>query len=130
MPEKWTGDLIGRMHNARVTRQDIATELGVSKAYVCMLLNGQRTSPTAKKRFTALCAHLNIVVVESRHKNTLGFVKNVKAKKVNRKSLTDNIDNAIMNSSVEKANKNPSSQVKPSAALTNCSDKQIVTQHS
>lgn len=50
MPEKWTGDLIGRMHNARVTRQDIATELGVSKAYVCMLLNGQRTSPTAKKR--------------------------------------------------------------------------------
>ena len=29
MPEKWTGDLIGRMHNARVTRQDIATELGV-----------------------------------------------------------------------------------------------------
>lgn len=50
MPEKWTGDLVGRMHNAQVKRVDIAKEMGVSKAYVTMLLNGQKKSPTAEKR--------------------------------------------------------------------------------
>lgn len=50
MPEKWTGVLIGKMHNARVTYEDIANELGVSKAYICMILNGARKPPKAKER--------------------------------------------------------------------------------
>lgn len=42
MPEKWTGRLIGNMHNERVTYEELGNELGVSKAYVCMILNGQK----------------------------------------------------------------------------------------
>lgn len=53
MPEKWTGRLIGKMHNERVKRQDIANEIGVSKAYISQVLNGQKWSPTAEKRFNA-----------------------------------------------------------------------------
>ena len=50
MPEKWTGVLVGKMHNARVTYDDLANELGVGKAYICMILNGQRKPPNAKER--------------------------------------------------------------------------------
>ena len=50
MPEKWTGALVGKMHNANVTQEDIAKELGVTKAYVSMILNSKRTPPDAKKR--------------------------------------------------------------------------------
>lgn len=50
MPEKWTGKLIGEMHNYGISRKDLAAELGVSKAYVTMVLNGQRTPPNARER--------------------------------------------------------------------------------
>ena len=50
MPEKWTGNLIGRMHNEEVTYEDIANELGVTKAYVSMILNSRRTPADAKTR--------------------------------------------------------------------------------
>ena len=53
MPEKWTGDLIGRMHNARITYDDLAAELGVGKAYICMILNGRRCPPDAEERLNA-----------------------------------------------------------------------------
>ena len=42
MPEKWTGRLIGKMHNERVTYDDLADELGVTKSYVSMILNSVR----------------------------------------------------------------------------------------
>ena len=50
MPEAWTGDLIGRMHNARITYDDLAAELGCGKAYVCMILNGRRNPDGAEAR--------------------------------------------------------------------------------
>ena len=50
MPEKWTGRLVGKMHNERVTQEEIAAELGVGKAYVCMILNGKRNPPNARER--------------------------------------------------------------------------------
>lgn len=50
MPEKWTGNLIGRMHNECITYDDIAKELGVTKAYVSMILNSKRTPTDAKER--------------------------------------------------------------------------------
>ncbi len=42
MPEKWTGRLIGKMHNEKVTYDDLAEELGVTKSYVSMILNSVR----------------------------------------------------------------------------------------
>lgn len=50
MPEKWTGDLIGKMHNNRVTYDDVAAELGVTKCYVSMILNGRRKPPNIQQR--------------------------------------------------------------------------------
>lgn len=50
MPEKWTGELVGKMHNARVTMQELGQELGVGKPYISMILNGRRNPPGAKER--------------------------------------------------------------------------------
>ena len=53
MPNEWTGALIGRMHNARVTRDELAAELGYKKAYVSLILNGKRTPKDAQNRLEA-----------------------------------------------------------------------------
>ena len=53
MPKKWTGVLIGKMHNAEITYDDLAREMGVGKAYISMILNGSRNPPDAKKRLNA-----------------------------------------------------------------------------
>lgn len=50
MPEAWTGELLGQMHNAKVTRQMLADELGCSKAYVTMVLNGYKKPADGQER--------------------------------------------------------------------------------
>ena len=50
MPEKWTGRLIGKMHNDRVTYDEVAAELGVTRAYVSMILNGHRRPDGIQRR--------------------------------------------------------------------------------
>ena len=50
MPEKWTGALIGKMHNSKITYDEVAAELGVTKCYISMFLNGKRNPPGARKR--------------------------------------------------------------------------------
>lgn len=55
MPEKWTGDLVARMHINRVTMVELGKELGISKNYVGMIINGVRRPAGAQERFeTAL----------------------------------------------------------------------------
>lgn len=51
MKEKseWTGNIIGRMHSKAVTRGDLANEMGVSKAYISMLLNESRKPANAQE---------------------------------------------------------------------------------
>lgn len=53
MPEKWTGNLIGRMHNEGVTQKELAYELNLTRPYVSMILNSTRTPAGAKERFEA-----------------------------------------------------------------------------
>lgn len=53
MLEKWTSDLIGKMHNSKVTYDEVAAELGCTKTYVSMILNGRRKPPNAKARLNA-----------------------------------------------------------------------------
>ena len=53
MPEAWTGRLIGKMHNAGIKRVEFAEELGYKKAYITMILNGQRTPPGARAKLEA-----------------------------------------------------------------------------
>ena len=58
MPEAWTGDLVGRMHNAEVTYDDLAAEVGCGKSYLSMVLNGKRTPKDAEKKFNAAFARV------------------------------------------------------------------------
>ena len=50
MNEKWTGNLVGKMHNERVTYQDMADEMSVTKSYISMILNGSRKPKGIKER--------------------------------------------------------------------------------
>lgn len=50
MPEKWTGRLIGKMHNERITYDELAKEIGVTKSYISMILNGKRNPPGIRNR--------------------------------------------------------------------------------
>lgn len=56
MSEKWTGQLIGKMHNERVTYEDIAAEMGVTKSYVSMILNGKRKPKGIRDRMESAFA--------------------------------------------------------------------------
>lgn len=48
--EKWTGRLVGRMHNERIDAKELAAEIGVTPAYISMILNGKRNPPGARER--------------------------------------------------------------------------------
>lgn len=48
--DRWTGELLGKMHVQKVTREDLAAELGVSLAYVSMILNCRKTPKDAEER--------------------------------------------------------------------------------
>ena len=53
MPEKWTGRLVGMMHNERVTYDELAAEMGIKKAYLSMLLNSKRKPDGIQERMEA-----------------------------------------------------------------------------
>lgn len=53
MPAQWTGNLVGRMHNSRISNRELADKLGVSNKWVSMVLNGHRSPKDAEQRFNA-----------------------------------------------------------------------------
>nr|DAJ43133.1 MAG TPA: antitoxin [Caudoviricetes sp.]DAY58042.1 MAG TPA: antitoxin [Caudoviricetes sp.] len=68
MREKWTGDLVGRMHNAEIKNVDLARELGVGKSYISMILNGEKAPKNAETRLNAaFYAVLNRKLEEEKH---------------------------------------------------------------
>jgi len=58
MPEKWTGELVGRMHNEDVTLEDLANQMGVTKGYISQILHCRRTPPNAKERLNTAFADI------------------------------------------------------------------------
>lgn len=42
MPEKWTGDLVAKMHMNRIYGNDVAKHCGITRAYFSMIINGKR----------------------------------------------------------------------------------------
>lgn len=55
MPKEWTGELVGLMHNNKITNITLAKKLGITDQYVSMVLNGKREPALAEQRFrTAL----------------------------------------------------------------------------
>lgn len=53
MPEKWTGRLVGRMHNEKISATELAEEMCVTKSYMSMILQGRRKPPDIQKRCEA-----------------------------------------------------------------------------
>ena len=51
MPDKWTGEIVGKMHNFRITYDDLASSIGCTKSYISMVLNGKRTPANAEQMF-------------------------------------------------------------------------------
>lgn len=50
MPKAWTGRLVGKMHIHGITCEQLAIEMGVSKAYVSMILSSKREPKDARQR--------------------------------------------------------------------------------
>ena len=53
MPEKWTGNLIGKMHNNGIKQVELATKLGFTNAYTGMILRGERKPPQIREKMEA-----------------------------------------------------------------------------
>ena len=49
--KKWTGNLVGLMHDHKITKTMLAEELGVSREYVSMILNEHREPAGAECLF-------------------------------------------------------------------------------
>lgn len=58
MPEAWTGRLVGKMHNKGITYEDLAAEIGCTKAYISMILNGRRKPPGVRTRLETAVDHI------------------------------------------------------------------------
>lgn len=51
MPAQWTGDLVGKMHNAGITAKRLAEEMGKNPKYVSGVLNGHYSPKKAEEEF-------------------------------------------------------------------------------
>lgn len=50
MPAQWTGELVGKMHNHKISATELAKEAGLTKPYLSMILNGHRNPPGIQYR--------------------------------------------------------------------------------
>lgn len=50
MIEKWTGALIGKMHNNGIKQVELAEKLGITNAYAGMILRGERKPPNIRQK--------------------------------------------------------------------------------
>lgn len=58
MPAKWTADLIGEMHLARVTAKQLAAEVGWHEKYLSAVMNGHREPKGAEQALRAALERL------------------------------------------------------------------------
>ena len=52
-PEKWTGNIVKKMHLNGINQSQISEEMGVSREIVCKTLSGKYQMKNAEERFTA-----------------------------------------------------------------------------
>ena len=50
MLAQWIGDFVGQMHLYRVSKTQLAQEMGVTREYVSTILNGHRAPVGIEKR--------------------------------------------------------------------------------
>lgn len=64
MPAQWTGDLVGQMHNNKISKRRLAEYMGVTPEYVSMVLNGHREPAGAEETFRAA---VNAIIQSQNH---------------------------------------------------------------
>ncbi len=67
MSQKWTGELVGLLHDYKITQNQLADQLGLSFQYVSMVLRGHRAPPDAEQRFRAA---LDALISAQSHSST------------------------------------------------------------
>ena len=50
--ENWIAGVVGKMHLHKITQNDLATTLGVSRVYLNKVLNGKECPANAKENVT------------------------------------------------------------------------------
>lgn len=58
MPEKWTGEVVGLMHNNRVSFQQLADKLGWHVKYLSAVLNSKRNPVDAEAKVRSALSEL------------------------------------------------------------------------
>lgn len=53
MPAQWTGNLVGRMHNAGISKKELAAFMGKHEKYLSQVLNGHREPKRAEQEYNA-----------------------------------------------------------------------------
>lgn len=53
MLAQWIADLVGQMHKFKISKTRLSEELGVTREYASMVLNGHREPAGAKEKFEA-----------------------------------------------------------------------------
>lgn len=51
MPAQWTGELVGRMHNAGIAKKELAAYMGKNEKYISQVLNGHRSPKKAEREY-------------------------------------------------------------------------------
>ena len=62
MPARWTGALIGELHNRKISIKQLSEEAGLNPKYVSTVLNSDAESPKAAKK---LSDALDAIIVRS-----------------------------------------------------------------
>ena len=58
MPEEWTGQVVGIMHNNRISYQQLADKLNWHVKYLSAVMNGKRTPAYAEEKVRNALAEL------------------------------------------------------------------------
>lgn len=58
MLAQWIGEIVGQMHNSKISKSQLAEHMGVSREYVSMILNGHRCPIGAEERLRAAVKEL------------------------------------------------------------------------
>lgn len=64
MVEKWTGALIGKMHNNGIKQCELAEKLGITNAYAGMILRGERKPPNIRIKMEKALEELILIKKE------------------------------------------------------------------
>lgn len=58
MPAQWTANIVGQMHLHKITKTQLAEEMGVSREYLSMVLNGHREPAGIEQRMRDALARI------------------------------------------------------------------------